>query len=102
VRAWQTAEIAARKLKMRDKLVKDERLLYGFGLDQLARILESYPKSRSLLLVGHEPDFSETIGRLIGGGRVVCKKGGLACVELRQAKTLKGELCWLVPPRLIR
>jgi phosphohistidine phosphatase len=52
------------------------------------------------MLVGHEPDFSETIRALIGGGRVVCKKGGLARVDLlSDAATLSGQLVWLIPPK---
>ena len=33
-----------------------------------------------MLLVGHEPDFSDEVARLTGG-RVKMKKGGLAIVE---------------------
>jgi phosphohistidine phosphatase SixA len=36
----------------------------------------------NVLLVGHEPDFSEEISR-ITGGNVKLKKGGLAGVEYR-------------------
>ena len=100
VRAVQTAEIVARELKMQNRLVTDERLAPGFDADALAKILPAYPKAAALMLVGHEPDFSETISYLIGGGRVVCKKGGLALVELN-ATNLKGELVWLVPPKAL-
>ncbi len=100
VRAVQTAEIVARELKMQNQLVTDERLAPGFDADALAKILPAYPKAAALMFVGHEPDFSETISYLIGGGRVVCKKGGLALVELN-ATNLKGELVWLVPPKAL-
>lgn len=100
-RAYQTAEILARKLEMPDKLLKDDRLVPGFGVDQLAILVAAYPKATALVLVGHEPDFSETISRLIGGGRIVVKKGALACVDLPDPKTLKGELLWLVAPKLM-
>ena len=100
VRAVQTAEIVARELKMQNQLVTDERLAPGFDADALAKILPAHPKATALMLVGHEPDFSEMISYLIGGGRVVCKKGGLALVELN-ATNLKGELVWLVPPKAL-
>ncbi len=51
------------------------------------------------MLVGHEPDFSETIAELIGGGRVVCKKGGLARVDVADSSLDDGELVWLLPPK---
>ena len=100
VRAYQTAEIVARLLGMTDKLVKDERLGPGFSPDQLAGILQAYPEAQALMLVGHEPDFSQLIGKLIGGGRIMCKKGSLACVELND-KSLQGELVWLIPPSVL-
>jgi phosphohistidine phosphatase SixA len=53
------------------------------------------------MVVGHEPDFSATIGALIGGGSIICRKGGLALVELPDAHSHKGELLWLVPPRIL-
>ena len=101
LRAFQTAEIVARKLKMRGKLVKNEALGPGFDVSGLAKILDGHPKAEAIMLVGHEPGFSATIGELIGGGRVVCKKGSLACVELESKPPLRGELLWLVQPRMI-
>ena len=100
VRAYQTAEIVAQLLNMTDKLVKDERVGPGLGPNQLAGILQAYPEAKALMLVGHEPDFSQLIGDLIGGGRITCKKGSLACVELNN-KSLHGELVWLIPPSVL-
>jgi phosphohistidine phosphatase len=101
LRSYQTAEIVAHKLKLLDKLAEDGRVAYGFDADKLAKILAAYPKANALMFVGHEPDFSETISRLIGGGRVVVKKGGLACIDLPDPKAMQGELLWLVPPKLM-
>lgn len=101
VRSFQTAEIVAHKLKLLDKLAEDDRVAYGFDADKLAKILAAYPKANALMFVGHEPDFSETISRLIGGGHIVMKKGGLACIDLPDPKTMQGELLWLVPPKLM-
>lgn len=101
VRSFQTAEIVAHKLRLLDKLAEDDRVAYGFDADKLAKILAAYPKANALMFVGHEPDFSETISRLIGGGHIVMKKGGLACIDLPDPKTMQGELLWLVPPKLM-
>jgi len=101
VRAYQTAEIVARRLGLLDKLVQDERLGPGFSLQYLGEILDTYPHAESLLFVGHEPDFSETVTDLIGGGSLVYKKGGLARVTIFSHSPLSGELVWLVPPKLL-
>jgi phosphohistidine phosphatase len=100
-RALQTAQIVAQRLGMEDKLVQDERISPGFGLQELSEILAAHPGVETLMVVGHEPDFSETISDLIGGGRVVCKKGGLARVDLISQTPLMGELAWLMTPKLL-
>jgi phosphohistidine phosphatase len=101
VRAQQTAAIVADALQMRDALVEDERLGAGFGLEGLANVLEARLRASALMLVGHEPSFSATVGRLIGGAAIDFKKGGLARVYLPDVSELKGELMWLVPPRVL-
>lgn len=101
VRAYQTAEIVAERLNMLDLLVIDDRLEPGFGPHDLAEILEERQSADELMLVGHEPDFSETISYLIGGGNIVCKKGSLARVDLVDAGPLAGELVWLLPPKVL-
>ena len=98
-RAFQTADIVADELDMGEKLVQDERLGPGFSSDDLVEVLQSYPEASNILLVGHEPDFSQTISALIGGSRLVVKKGGLARVDVINADPLQGELVWLLPPR---
>ncbi len=101
VRAHQTASIVASALRLKDKLVVDGRLGPGFGKDSLAAILKDHAASEELMLVGHEPGMSETVSALIGGGRIVCKKGGVACVSLADFPSLKGNLVWLIPPRVL-
>lgn len=99
VRALQTAQIVAKKLKMKDQMEQDERLSPGFDPAQLAAILESHPDLEALMLVGHEPDFSQTLSALTGGSRIVMKKGGLARVDLSETNPAQGELVWLLAPR---
>jgi phosphohistidine phosphatase len=101
VRAQQTAEILAEGLDLRDRLVTDRRLGPGFDPRQLKALLAAHRDASALLLVGHEPDFSDTISRLIGGGRLDVKKGGLALVELEDRTALAGRLLWLLPPRVL-
>jgi phosphohistidine phosphatase len=101
VRARQTAAIVADALQLHDKLVEDERLGANFDFHLLADILHDHRTARALMLVGHEPSFSAVIGRLIGSAAVNVKKGSLARVDLSGTAELKGELVWLVPPRVL-
>ncbi len=84
---------------MDDRVVEDERLAPGFDAGGLRDLLEDRPVTAAVMLVGHEPDFSEIIAELIGGGRVVCKKGGLARVDVAELSFAGGELVWLLPPK---
>lgn len=101
-RASQTAEIVARKVGLLDRLVTDERLVPGFGVRELREILGDHPDAVAVMLVGHEPDFSLTVGDLIGGGTVAFKKGGLGRVHASDASLGDAELVWLLPPSVLR
>ncbi len=98
-RALQSAQITARSLGIVAQT--DPRLAPGFDLVALYAILRQYAGADSLMLVGHEPDFSLTIGALIGGGSVVCKKGTLARVDLHTLDPPRGTLVWLLPPKVL-
>ena len=102
VRAYQTAEIVAKRLQMLDRLVKDARVGPGFGINNLDSIFAAHPGISNIMFVGHEPDFSQIVSDLIGGGNIIFKKGGLARVELSGPPSMRGELAWLIPPRILR
>lgn len=101
VRAKQTATIVAERLDLTDKLEEDPRLGGNFDIKGLAGILEQHPDAGAIMLVGHEPSMSDVIGNIIGGASIDLKKGALACVELRDPPALKGQLVWLLPPKLL-
>jgi len=101
VRALKTAEIVAAALGLEDSLATDKRLAPGFDPSALRQILADYAEVGALMLVGHEPDFSETIGACIGGARVECKKGGLARLDITDPLRPRGTLVWLLPPRIL-
>ena len=97
-RAWQTAEIAAKALKV---AVREEPLLKkGFNAAKLATVLRG-TKGGDVMVVGHDPDFSATI-RELTGGLVSLKKGGLARVDLEDKSATHGTLVWLIPPKIAR
>jgi phosphohistidine phosphatase len=96
-RASQTAEIAGKYLKVK---VREEPLLRpGFDVARLRKILENF-SGKSLMVVGHEPDFSRTIFQMTGGQTKV-SKAGVALVELDPG-AMRGELRWLVPPKFAK
>jgi phosphohistidine phosphatase len=101
VRAQETAAIIARAAGPDAEVQADDRLKSGAGLQQIEAIVADSPLER-LLLVGHEPDFSQTVGALIGGGRIEMKKSGAACVSLNAVQRGAGELRWLVRADLLR
>ena len=101
VRAQQTAEIVAKNLRLEDRLAVESRLGPGFDAETLAEVLLEHPDANNVMLVGHEPDFSQTIADLTGGGRVVVKKGSLARIDITATAVLGGDLVWLIPPRLL-
>jgi len=96
-RASQTAEIAAEHLKV--KYCEDKLLAPGFRCDALERLLKKYPEE-SLMLVGHEPDFTETISALTGGA-LKLSKAGVVLIELDRSWR-SGRLLWLFPPKLAK
>jgi len=99
-RARATAELVASELKIKG-IKEDDRLADDFDISSLAEILQDHADAKAVMLVGHEPSMSGTIGRLIGEARVELKKGGLACVDLPDASTMTGELRSLVPPKVL-
>jgi phosphohistidine phosphatase len=100
-RARRTAEIVADGLGVADRLVDDDRLAHGFDVGRLEHVVEAHPEAESIMVVGHEPDFSATVAELIGGGDVVFKKGGLARVDVAAPVAGGGQLVWLLTPPLL-
>ena len=110
VRARATAEIVAADLKLRKRLVFADELKPGGDAKKLVQKIAGLKKvPGSVLLVGHEPDFSELISLLVTGnhgGGFALKKGGLAKLEIQKLRAGKcATLAWLLTPaqmKLIR
>jgi phosphohistidine phosphatase len=101
VRAKQTASIVAKRMKAAERVVEDARLADDFGLRELAAILADHPEAGEVMLVGHEPGMSRTVGAVVGGASIEFKTGTLACVNLPNPASLAGNLLWLVPPKIL-
>lgn len=100
VRARETAEIVAKALAVEEKLMQAPELACGCGLRRLAKLLEAKGNPESVMVVGHEPDFSVMIGELIGTPEVEMKKGAVALVRVSgKVQPNNGTLAWLKPPK---
>ena len=100
VRARQTAEIVRHALGLDSRLV--DALAPGCDVAQLRDLLGEYRSAERIMVVGHEPDFSDLISALTGGSRIMLKKGGLARVDLETVSDGAGTLVWLLPPLALR
>ena len=96
-RASQTAEIAGKHLNA--KIHTEPLLCPGFDAARLGKLLKSF-SGESLLVVGHEPDFTRTIFQLTGGNTKM-SKAGVAFIEFDPGP-MKGVLRWLVPPKFAK
>ena len=96
-RARQTADIVADRFQMHVR--EHELLAHGFNVSGCKKLAQQYPVDE-LMIVGHEPTFTEVIAALTGA---TCKlsKGGVALVDLG-AERMNGRLLWLFPPKLAK
>ncbi len=102
-RAAQTAALVGNEMGHEGKLVMENALRPQSGFADFQKMLEKYARQDSILLVGHNPNLSEFLGRLIcDNGReavVELKKGAVAKVEMRRNA---GSLSWCITPRILR
>ena len=107
VRAKQTAEIVAAELKLKKCLkFSNARAPGGDAAILLRQLTRMRPSPKRLLLVGHEPDLSRLISRLVTGGlelQLDFKKGGLCKLEVETLRDGKcAKLAWLLTPKQMK
>ena len=103
-RARQTAEVAVRQWGKKVDVI-EEAALAGGSVEEIATMLNRYPGESTVVIVGHEPDLSELLARILGtthDERLTFKKGGAAMVEVPGSVLEGGALLWYLPPRLMR
>jgi len=66
LRAVQTADILAERLKYFGELMATDELMPGFELADLERLLATIGNAGEVCLVGHEPDLSLLVVTLLG------------------------------------
>lgn len=95
-RASQTAEIAAEHLHAPVEFTK--KLTKRFTLGKLEELLAG--ETESIMLVGHEPNFSRVI-KALTGGEIKLRKSGVARLTIDPGK-MEGRLDWLLTPKNCR
>ena len=101
VRAAQTAELVAAALDA--PVVVDARLAGPLDAGVVSEILAAHADAERPCLVGHDPDFSELLGELLGTPPVPMRKGAIARVDVasRTVVPTRGLLRYLLPPELL-
>ncbi|HEY7573300.1 MAG TPA: histidine phosphatase family protein [Nitrososphaeraceae archaeon] len=124
--ATQTAKIISSTFKMKGNIINCNELLPEGNNQELYNRLQHYESESSILLVGHEPYLTHIIDDIISNQRrkvssrrsvnrrimketsttersIVVKKGGLAKIRIiSTTPKLRGELRWLLTPRIIK
>ena len=93
VRARDTARLACESLNIEPS--EEDVLADGFDRDDALELLMRHGPDARVLVVGHDPAFTQVVHDL-AGGRVDFKKGGVAAVR---AELANGELLVLLRPR---
>jgi len=105
VRAMQTAEIFAGAFEYaKQKIRQSESLLPGAEPAAFLRELSKEKNVTSLFCFGHAPHVDGLLAAAVGAPHHITslKKAGVAFVELKRLSPPKGELVWLVTPKLVR
>jgi phosphohistidine phosphatase len=93
VRAEQTARLAAEALNVEPDL--EDVLGDGFEADDALELLGRHDADARVLVVGHDPSFTQVVHDLTGA-RVDFKKGAVAAIRVQGRH---GELIALLRPR---
>ena len=103
-RAVDTATLAATGGRWRCE-IREQILLYGSDPVAVLDVARAETTATErLLLVGHEPAWSETLALLVGGGTHRMPTAAVAAIEFETEEWAdlapgRGRLLYLVPPR---
>jgi phosphohistidine phosphatase len=106
LRARETVRLAAKAGSWPCPIDVDSRLYAASPADVLTVLRECDDSAESVLLAGHAPTWSETLGELTGGVNVKFPTAGMARVEIAVERWSEvafglGVLVWFVPPRVL-
>lgn len=101
-RASQTAALVANEMGHEGKLQLDAALRPEATFSQFRELLARYPRAEAIMVVGHNPNLSEFLGRSItrgaGQAEINLKKGAVAQVD---AKRNNLGLRWCLTPKAV-
>lgn len=102
-RSAQTASLVGNELSYEGKLQFENALRPGASYADFRRMLEKYARQEAIMVVGHNPNLSEFLGRAISEpgceANVDLKKGAVAKVDLGRNSAV---LQWCMTPRVLR
>jgi len=102
-RAAQTASLVGNELSYEGKLLLENALRPGATYPEFRALLEKYAKQETIMVVGHNPNLSEFLGRAVSEpgceAEIELKKGAVARVEMTRNS---GTLQWCLTPKLLR
>lgn len=114
-RAFQTAKIIAEEYKLIEQIEQSEDLKPNGSKDLLYNKLNKLNIDSIILIVGHEPYLSSMINDIISSNNdadrnynknnnnIILKKAGLSRIKITSTvPKLKGELRWLLTPRILK
>ncbi|MFM7470780.1 MAG: SixA phosphatase family protein [Nodosilinea sp.] len=87
--------------------VKEVTALYEATPQQVLAVIQGQSdRHQRILLVGHQPTWSQTTSLLIGGGQVQVPTAAMICLDLpvsywSQVQPGQASLLWLLPPKLL-
>lgn len=102
-RALQTADIARHLLGYKQHILHTKALTPGATVEQVWEEIRVHRDEASILMVGHNPLFSDLAAYLIGGktAQIHFKKGAIMRVDLESFLSQpKGTLRWYLTPKL--
>jgi len=102
-RAAQTASLVGNEISYEGKLQLEPALRPGATFADFRRMLEKYARQETIMVVGHNPNLSEFLGRAISEAgceaSIELKKGAVAKVEMGRNTAI---LQWYLTPRILR
>ncbi|HZR56711.1 MAG TPA: phosphohistidine phosphatase SixA [Terriglobales bacterium] len=102
-RAVQTASLVGNELSYEGKLQMEDALRPEASFAAFRNLLEKYARHESIMVVGHNPNLKEFLGRIISEAgceaEVELKKGGVAKVETGRNAA---ALMWYLTPKVLR
>src|SRR6266403_2169664 len=102
-RSTQTAALVGNEMGHEGKLQIDAALRPQATFADFRKLLDKYAQQESVMVVGHNPNLSEFLGRIVSAAGceadLELRKGAVAKVELQRTS---GSLQWCLTPKVLR